>query len=81
MDKLLNHMETAQPDQAHHGPSTQHLSGIFLRMEITAFGGPAMIAYIRRMAVGQKQWLDSESFHDGLALCLMVAIPTHRLPR
>lgn len=28
-----------------------------------------MIAYLRKMAVGQKQWLDSESFQDGVALC------------
>jgi chromate transporter len=28
-----------------------------------------MIAYLRKMAVGEKQWLDSESFQDGVALC------------
>jgi chromate transporter len=38
-------------------------------MGITAFGVPAMIAYIRKMAVGQKKWLDGESFQDGVALC------------
>ncbi len=41
----------------------------FLRMGLTAFGGPAMIAYLRKMAVEKKQWLDSESFQDGVALC------------
>jgi len=34
-----------------------------------AFGGPAMITYIRKMAVGEKKWLDGESFQDGVALC------------
>jgi chromate transporter len=38
-------------------------------MGITAFGGPAMIAYLRKMAVGRKEWLDGESFQDGVALC------------
>ena len=59
--------------QAHHdgqhGPSLPLLFISFLRMGITAFGGPAMIAYIRKTAVGEKQWLDSESFQDGVALC------------
>ncbi len=31
-----------------------------------------MIAYIRRMAVEQKKWLDDASFRDGVALCQMV---------
>jgi chromate transporter len=50
-------------------PSLVLLFISFLRMGITAFGGPAMIAYIRKMAVGRKQWLDGESFQDGVALC------------
>ena len=54
---------------AQHGPSLPLLFSSFLRMGITAFGGPAMIAYIRKMAVGQKQWLDLDSFQDGVALC------------
>jgi chromate transporter len=69
MSKVLPHMERTQANEARHIPSLPHLFGSFLRMGITAFGGPAMIAYIRKMAVGQKQWLDSESFQDGVALC------------
>jgi chromate transporter len=41
----------------------------FLRLGLTSFGGPAMIAYIRRMAVVQKSWLDDETFRAGVALC------------
>jgi chromate transporter len=41
----------------------------FLRMGLTAFGGPAMIAYIRKRVVGEKKWLDPDSFHAGVALC------------
>jgi chromate transporter len=39
---------------------------------ITAFGGPSMIAYIRKMAVEKKRWLDAETFSDGVALCQMI---------
>ena len=28
-----------------------------------------MVAYIRDMAVGRKQWLDDDTFRDGVALC------------
>ena len=41
----------------------------FLRLGLTAFGGPAMVAYIGRLAVEKKQWLTKESFEAGVALC------------
>jgi chromate transporter len=41
----------------------------FLRLGITAFGGPAMVAYIRELTVTQKRWLSEQSFADGTALC------------
>jgi chromate transporter len=41
----------------------------FLRMGLTAFGGPAMVAYIRKRVVGQNHWLDPDAFHAGVALC------------
>jgi chromate transporter len=50
-------------------PSLALLFMSFLRLGATSFGGPAMIAYIRRMAVEQKGWLDDETFSSGLALC------------
>jgi chromate transporter len=50
-------------------PSLLFLFASFLRMGLTAFGGPAMIAYIRKRVVGEKKWLDPESFQDGVALC------------
>ncbi len=48
------------------------LFGSFLRLGITAFGGPAMIAYIRRKAVTQNQCIDEASFQDGVALCQVI---------
>jgi len=50
-------------------PSLSHLFIAFLRLGATAFGGPAMIAYIRKMAVEKKHWLDESSARDGVALC------------
>ena len=40
-----------------------------LRLGLTAFGGPAMVAYIRDLAVTKKKWLSEEAFADGAALC------------
>jgi chromate transporter len=40
----------------------------FLRLGITAFGGPAMVAYIGEMAVAKKHWLTRPSFKEGVAI-------------
>jgi chromate transporter len=53
-------------------PSLSQLFVSFLRLGITAFGGPSMVAYIRKMTVEQKHWLDAETFNDGVALCQMI---------
>jgi chromate transporter len=45
------------------------LFGAFLRLGATAFGGPAMIAYIRRKVIEQCRWMDESTFRDGVALC------------
>lgn len=41
----------------------------FFRLGLTAFGGPAMVAYIREMAVQRYGWLSPESFKQGVAIC------------
>jgi chromate transporter len=41
----------------------------FLRLGLTAFGGPAMIAYIKELSVNRNKWLDEETFRDGVSLC------------
>jgi chromate transporter len=41
----------------------------FLRLGVTAFGGPAMVAYIREVVVAKQRWVDDTSFRDGVALC------------
>jgi len=59
-----------QPQQpGSQNPSLSHLFISFLRLGATAFGGPAMVAYIRKMAVEKKRWIDEQSARDGVALC------------
>ena len=50
-------------------PTLSRLFLAFFRLGLTAFGGPAMIAYIRELAVGRERWLAKEAFQDGVALC------------
>jgi chromate transporter len=40
----------------------------FLRLGLTCFGGPAMVAYIKEMVVARKRWLDEETMNDGIVL-------------
>jgi chromate transporter len=50
-------------------PSLARLFMAFLRLGMTSFGGPAMVAYVRKMAVERKGWLSEASFRAGIALC------------
>src|SRR5512137_410480 len=50
-------------------PTLASIFFAFFLLGITAFGGPAMVAYIRKMVVEQKRWIDSAVFDDGVALC------------
>jgi len=54
---------------------TQAIRDLFLsffRLGLTAFGGPAMIAEIRKLSVGKKEWLSEASFRDGVSLCQII---------
>jgi chromate transporter len=53
-------------------PTISQLFFSFFRLGLTAFGGPSMVVYIRKMAVDKKHWLDSETFNHGVALCQMI---------
>jgi len=44
----------------------------FLRLGSVSFGGPAMVAYIKRLAVVRRKWLKEQEFQDGVALCQAV---------
>jgi chromate transporter len=50
-------------------PTTKNLFLSFLRLGLTAFGGPAMVAHIRELSTRRYQWLDETDFKNGVALC------------
>ena len=50
-------------------PTIMKLFFAFLRLGLTAFGGPAMVAYIQEMSVNRYKWLDDNAFKDGVVLC------------
>jgi chromate transporter len=50
-------------------PSIGKLFFSFLRLGLTAFGGPAMVAYIQEMSMNRYKWLDEDAFKDGVVLC------------
>ncbi len=59
----------------HTTPNNTSLTSIFLlffRLGITAFGGPAMIAHLKELAVKRQNWLDEQMFKQGVALCQLI---------
>lgn len=52
--------------------SLGQLFAAFLRLGASAFGGPAMVVYIRRLAVEKRGWLTPDAFDDGVALCQVI---------
>ena len=53
-------------------PSLIQLFANFLRLGTTAFCGPSMVAYIRKLAVERKGWLVAGEFGEGVAFCQMI---------
>jgi len=54
------------------GQSSTFLSSLFLsflKLGATAFGGPAMVPYIGKLAVERRRWISDQTFRDGVALC------------
>ncbi|MBI4200022.1 MAG: chromate transporter, partial [Chloroflexi bacterium] len=44
----------------------------FLRLGATAYGGPAMMAYLRRECVDRRRWLTEQDFQEGMGLCQVI---------
>lgn len=67
---IVRYMETlANNEHVPSGPPTlSQLFLSFLRLGVTAFGGPAMMAHIRDLAVTRNKWLDPQAFKGGVAL-------------
>jgi len=53
-------------------PSLTNLFLSFFWMGLTAFGGLAMTAHVRKHVVDKKKWLDENTFDSGLALCQVI---------
>ena len=54
-------------EKAHY--SLWQMSTYFLHLGTTGFGGPvALVEYMRRDLVENKQWISEEEFKQGLAL-------------
>lgn len=49
-------------------PRPRSLFLAFLRLGATAFGGPAMVAYVGELAI-RRRWASREEFAEGVALC------------
>ena len=43
-----------------------------LWLGLTAYGGPAMVGYVREVMVERRRWVEPERFKEGLALCQIV---------
>jgi chromate transporter len=57
---------TSQP------PSLLDIFLSFLRLGAVSFGGPAMVAYIKKLAVTRRKWVSEDDFQQGVALCQAV---------
>ena len=66
MDSEITRATT--PPGESDGPGVKEIFLSFLRLGVTAFGGPAMVAYIGELAVQRKKWLDQPTFKSGVAL-------------
>jgi chromate transporter len=60
---------TRQSVRPSSGTSVVSIFISFLRLGSVAFGGPAMVAYIKDLAVSKKHWLSGDTFGAGIALC------------
>jgi chromate transporter len=53
-------------------PSLAKIFLSFLALGSYAFGGPAMVVYIKDLAVRRNKWLDEDTFKNGIVLCQSV---------
>ena len=63
-------------DEALEPRPLKPLAGLFLRLGLTAFGGPAAhIAMMEEEVVRRRKWMDHEAFLDLLGLCNLLPGP------
>lgn len=72
----MNTMATDSRSDSLSHSSPWALFGIFLRLGLTSFGGPAAhIGYFRDEFVRRRRWLDEHTFTDIVALCQFLPGP------
>jgi chromate transporter len=49
-------------------PSKTALFFSFLKLGLTAFGGPAMVVHVRDLSVKRNQWVDEKTYKEGVIL-------------
>ena len=66
----------APPSDPRHGGSALEVFLAFLRLGLSAFGGPvAHLGYFRTEFVERRRWLDDQSYGDLVALCQFLPGP------
>jgi chromate transporter len=65
-------MVTVMAISQKESPSFIDLFLTFFWMGLTAFGGLAMFAHVRKQVVDKKGWMDANTFDSGLALCQVI---------
>lgn len=58
-----------ESDVSHTIPGLREVFFVFFRIGAGAFGGPAMVAHVRRKIVDEKKWIIASDFDSGVALC------------
>ncbi len=69
MDGEISGVITHNDKNTGNPPTIGKVFFSFLKLGLTAFGGPAMVAYIRELSVEKNKWLSGKSFKQGVAIC------------
>jgi chromate transporter len=71
----MSREDASRSEALAHGPAGEVFAA-FLKLGLTAFGGPiAHIGYFRDEFVGRRKWLDEASYADIVALCQFLPGP------
>ncbi len=62
-------MAMSMMEKTKGSPSVPEIFLTFLRIGVTAFGGPAMVSRIKEAVVDKKGWIDDDTYKHGVALC------------